>query len=190
MAAATVVFAGLSPPTRGSLERQRPRCPDNRPIPAHAGEPSAPSSAWARKTTRRRAYPRPRGGADGACGRNVAGQGLSPPTRGSRRYSGPGRFVRRPIPAHAGEPIRRGRNATDHWAYPRPRGGARPLLSCSRSRPGLSPPTRGSLPAMSSSGYALGPIPAHAGEPVRKRSGGRLAPAYPRPRGGASPSRG
>ena len=105
------VRCGLSPPTRGSLNRAVCNLYKQRSIPAHAGEPAGWSSIRRCETV----YPRPRGGAASSpahargsipahAGEVVVAcaqleiRGLSPPTRGtdSRRGS---------IPAHAGEPL-------------------------------------------------------------------------------------
>ena len=53
-----------------------------------------------------------------------------------------------------------------------------------RDVPGLSPLTRGNLPAANATFSASGPIPAHAGEPPLQSRLRRLQGAYPRSRGG------
>ncbi len=76
--------AGLSPPTRGSLQRRKDRVQPGRSIPAHAGKPHvyerSARSSWV--------YPRPRGEAWTRRQANNNNLGLSPPTRGSRRRPG------------------------------------------------------------------------------------------------------
>ena len=94
-------IGGLSPPTRGSPSHRAERQHDHGSIPAHAGEPAtgaaSRSSAWV--------YPRPRGGAHDDVLAGLDGQGLSPPTRGSRLRRSQWSAPPRSIPAHAGEPI-------------------------------------------------------------------------------------
>ena len=72
--------AGLSPRTRGSQQVGQRVGLLLGPIPADAGEPSAPRST----RSRMRAYPRGRGGAVEVTRASNALQGLSPRTRGSR----------------------------------------------------------------------------------------------------------
>ena len=92
--------AGLSPRTRGN-----PRCGVSDaacagPIPADAGEPRAPT----RCGTRRRAYPRGRGGTGQVIEPLGAVWGLSPRTRGNQLFFAGERVEGGPIPADAGEP--------------------------------------------------------------------------------------
>ena len=88
------------------------------------------------------------------------------------------------IPAHAGEPTIARRSASANAVYPRPRGGTL-LRRDNRLRGrGLSPPTRGNLTAPARAEERGRSIPAHAGEPLRRRSGRRAGWVYPRPRGG------
>ena len=153
---------GLSPPTRGNLRLPRAKGWLGRSIPAHAGEPRRVGTP----ISRRRVYPRPRGGTALTSPCVVAKCGLSPPTRGNPRL-GQNRAGRpRSIPAHAGEPaprpaIRRrpARSIPAHAGepsadsvrpdvgavYPRPRGGTTLWVRRGRLTAGLSPPTRGNL---------------------------------------------
>ena len=117
---ACVPFSGLSPPTRGSLLSWSSLPPHPRSIPAHAGEPV--SVVW--RSVSMTVYPRPRGGALSDAWTSSEGQGLSPPTRGSRAIV-VGQTIRLgSIPAHAGEPRTAGANRCGNSVYPRPRGGA------------------------------------------------------------------
>ncbi len=110
---------GLSPPTRGNHYRHDFPCGRWRSIPAHAGEPCAPT----RGGRSARVYPRPRGGTPLPYIERVASSGLSPPTRGNHKVAGVrGRLVRS-IPAHAGEPASAPDRITTSSVYPRPRGG-------------------------------------------------------------------
>ena len=173
---------GLSPPTRGSrffvgLHGLRPRS-----IPAHAGEPI---SACGRASPLK-VYPRPRGGARREFVLQLDIEGLSPPTRGSRRLRFSCTQYRGSIPAHAGEPAMPPASDIAPRVYPRPRGGAADMQVMAQANHGLSPPTRGSPPFGEARGTPQGSIPAHAGEPGN-RVGIDTAPGvYPRPRGGAS----
>ena len=152
---------GLSPPTRGNPSSRTTSTSSRRSIPAHAGEP-------VRDAPRRRiraVYPRPRGGTPSL--KSIAYQmpGLSQPTRGNPARRRAVRARVRSIPAHAGEPlIAQGVNGAD-GVYPRPRGGTPPTSSRMTSISGLSPPTRGNLPAALRSAPVYRSIPAHAGEP-------------------------
>ncbi len=71
--------AGLSPPARGSHDRDLGLGSYLRPIPARAGEPPPPTTTPRVST----AYPRPRGGAVKTPGAVRDVRGLSPPARGS-----------------------------------------------------------------------------------------------------------
>ena len=88
-----------------------------------------------------------------------------------------------PIPAHAGQPSRRRRSSRPARAYPRSRGATAILGLPPRCARGLSPLTRGNPGSRGAFVAALGPIPAHAGQPSRpaRRAPGRRA--YPRSRG-------
>ena len=118
----------------------------------------------------------------------MAGQakerGLSPPTRGNRTHGRSRGFMRRSIPAHAGEPLPPLLSRIGRRVYPRPRGGTRidpALVHCVR---GLSPPTRGNQ-GLSPLRRRFGrSIPAHAGEPKGDVEMSQETTVYPRPRGG------
>ena len=69
---------GLSPPTRGILQRVQYAQRHVGSIPAYAGDPLAPL----RQAECRRVYPRLRGGSRPTLAAILAGGGLSPPTRG------------------------------------------------------------------------------------------------------------
>ena len=72
--------------------------------------------------------------------------------------------------------------------YPRPRGGTAISSSVYSRSSGLSPPTRGNHGACHNWGGGHGSIPAHAGEPDRRRWRSRGGWVYPRPRGGTRTS--
>ena len=179
-AAASMSASGLSPPTRGNHNAasyiERPRGS----IPAHAGEPAT----RCHKSFRARVYPRPRGGTFGVIVRMPGRKGLSPPTRGNRRRSSPYDMVMRSIPAHAGEPLASGGTPISRAVYPRPRGGTPPSPRAGREAEGLSPPTRGNPDGDPRPSKPFRSIPAHAGEPTRRKPCAREPRVYPRPRGG------
>ena len=202
------VGGGLSPPVRGSPHQYTTAPPDDRSIPARAGEPPGDAAAKCAAGV----YPRPCGGAMRRTPASVLCTGLSPPVRGSRPAI-PGRVVDPgSIPARAGEPMHKAQGLNISGVYPRPCGGADHLSTLRVDVAGLSPPVRGSRPAVPHSFLAARSIPARAGEPwclatcrsLTKRSIPARAgePAcwswsstwpgvYPRPCGGASsaPSR-
>ena len=70
------------------------------------------------------------------------------------------------------------------WAYPRSRGGTLVSVLTQATYWGLSPLTRGNPRHTSRAAKAVGPIPAHAGEPANWRSPTTSRWAYPRSRGG------
>ena len=120
---------------------------------------------WTASVTEK-VYPRPHGGAQDTPIRNALGEGLSPPTRGSRRYPAATDGGRGSIPAHAGEPARTTPCRQTSRVYPRPRGGAEVAYCFGVPIKGLSPPTRGSLAVQVEGEIGRGSIPAHAGEPL------------------------
>ena len=134
-------------------------------------------------------YPRPRGGArERQLGARDQG-GLSPPTRGSLARIVPTQIDRGSIPAHAGEPGPPLQILSHDMVYPRPRGGAPADPVTLPVAEGLSPPTRGSHHEAEHGPAPRRSIPAHAGEPSRRRTGTRCITVYPRPRGGAMKKR-
>ena len=112
-----------------------------------------------------RVYPRPRGEARPLPERNPTLDGLSPPTRGSRRGAPRRRGLDGSIPAHAGKPFTDWKGVPGYVVYPRPRGEAEQELTLVIFGRGLSPPTRGSPAATATTARAVGSIPAHAGKP-------------------------
>ncbi len=153
---------GLSPRTRGSR-----RCTDRGgrrggSIPAHAGEPRpAPP-----RTSRKRVYPRARGGAWQEGLWQFGDEGLSPRTRGSLIGQAQLAMLRGSIPAHAGEPGFFSAGDGCERVYPRARGGAHPRQTGRARQRGLSPRTRGSLRVLILPSPVRRSIPAHAGEPL------------------------
>ena len=153
------MVGGLSPPTRGSQATPDGPKAAIRSIPAHAGEPGLPKLPDKETGV----YPRPRGGARKGRYDPRAGEGLSPPTRGSQRRIPLLPVSSRSIPAHAGEPTPISGGKAPASVYPRPRGGAGSGRGLGVSDWGLSPPTRGSRDRNGVKGVRRGSIPAHAG---------------------------
>ena len=170
---------GLSPLTRGNLVRSMRDAVMTGPIPAHAGQPApATKRAWPLW-----AYPRSRGAT--AIPRTLiwVDEGLSPLTRGNlgcdaQRFEGFG-----PIPAHAGQPLQGAPIGHPCTAYPRSRGATDIGKRDGCAIWGLSPLTRGNPHRRSHAHAAVGPIPAHAGQPSTTLPVLVLSTAYPRSRG-------
>ena len=135
-------------------------------------------------------YPRPRGGTGLDDNRGNYSVGLSPPTRGNRAACMSAITELGSIPAHAGEPSLSPAAVRDSGVYPRPRGGTLGFKPLSVLEAGLSPPTRGNLHRAAQAPGAGRSIPAHAGEPFRRRTAGASPTVYPRPRGGTQRPRG
>ena len=156
-----VMSVGLSPRTRGSLQRGPSGRRWHGSIPANAGEPRRSCS----RPRGRRVYPRERGGAGARAGKRRRSTGLSPRTRGSRQR----KLLHDPpvgsIPANAGEPPRPATCRPPSGVYPRERGGAGMWSAAA--------------------GAAAGSIPANAGEPQGHPDRPRRPRVYPRERGGA-----
>ena len=110
---------GLSPPTRGNLERQPRLLSEIRSIPAHAGEPAPMRNLHPNLQV----YPRPRGGTYTKQQIALSMEGLSPPTRGNLYQTADSAVNGRSIPAHAGEPLMNFLDKEGIRVYPRPRGG-------------------------------------------------------------------
>ena len=170
---------GLSPLTRGNLADVARPLGGQGPIPAHAGQPYAAR----RGCDLPRAYPRSLGATSAWTTREVAGQGLSPLTRGNRRDVGDQPVEEGPIPAHAGQPRRDPVRRHRARAYPRSRGATATFQALGGPDWGLSPLTRGNLRGRLGRCCVWGPIPAHAGQPCEHLADAVLGRAYPRSRG-------
>ena len=173
---------GLSPLTRGNLALVFFINAMPRPIPAHAGEPWPSSMAAGRAG----AYPRSRGGTCYPTLAEAMDSGLSPLTRGNPNHLFPISVCQGPIPAHAGEPAMWRIYLSRLRAYPRSRGGTVTRIQKMVAVPGLSPLTRGNRRAAKGHSHAVGPIPAHAGEPLDVDTPRIVKRAYPRSRGGTN----
>ncbi len=109
--------------------------------------------------------------------------GLSPRTRGNLAVAVAEAPRHGPIPAHAGQPACSTSAATAPGAYPRARGATSWARRNRLGRQGLSPRTRGNQQIELGLADCLGPIPAHAGQPLGRRSRTPCCRAYPRARG-------
>ncbi len=173
---------GLSPRGRGSQSWMREMPTRRGPIPAWAGQPTPRTST----ASCDRAYPRVGGAADSRRGHARSTGGLSPRGRGSRSRGSHSESDWRPIPAWAGQPLRRTRRSGWSQAYPRVGGAAVGGSSHSPQLPGLSPRGRGSLIADQGEATVGGPIPAWAGQPGGSVTIRLNTEAYPRVGGAAS----
>ena len=90
------------------------------------------------------------------------------------------------IPAHAGEPQFSTVSWTPPWVHPRTRGGATAEAERLITEAGPSPHTRGSRRAADHPRAPVGSIPAHAGEPPKRRLSRSSDRVHPRTRGGAA----
>ncbi len=142
----------------------------------------ATASAWASG----RAHPRSRGAATRRLDIIGSGQGPSPLTRGSPRSRICRESCTGPIPAHAGQPDTGANRTRQKGAHPRSRGAAAPEERLSALAAGPSPLTRGSLRRLHRGLDTLGPIPAHAGQPVVFAVAVGVIGAHPRSRGAAA----
>ncbi len=114
--------------------------------------------------------------------------GLSPLARGNPITQAGGAVAEGPIPARAGEPLARNAHETCGRAYPRSRGGTAPATAGQVGHQGLSPLARGNQSCKGICPFPWGPIPARAGEPICMGVDSRQSWAYPRSRGGTSPT--
>ncbi len=175
-----VLYTGLSPLARGNRHRARRRRTAAGPIPARAGEPNVSPRLRDAIT----AYPRSRGGTEGAKLPGRLAKGLSPLARGNLGHSPARPMDVGPIPARAGEPCVGVRRLAALRAYPRSRGGTRRRLLEGAVMLGLSPLARGNHDFDAGLLADVGPIPARAGEPHRFLRSPCPGWAYPRSRGG------
>ena len=151
---------GSSPRMRGKLGRGETEVVAVRIIPAHAGQTHGLMIADRRSSD----HPR-------ACGANrftgivpVIRIGSSPRMRGKHRWAGCPRWLRRIIPAHAGQTHPHERRRPSISDHPRACGANR--LSCWTSSQGFgsSPRMRGKLEHSITLGHTGRIIPAHAGQ--------------------------
>ena len=174
-----LLHRGLSPLTRGNRQAGDERTWPCGPIPAHAGQPCCRAVG----STPTRAYPRSRGATSISWRPMNPVWGLSPLTRGNLGAGELAAARPGPIPAHAGQPHGAGRYLRARWAYPRSRGATLVQASWRPPARGLSPLTRGNRRIGSGRSPSVGPIPAHAGQPIPQCSHSTPNRAYPRSRG-------
>ncbi|APH54927.1 Hypothetical protein GbCGDNIH9_1629 [Granulibacter bethesdensis] len=154
---------GLSPRTRRNPRSRMPLRSKNRSISAHAEEPASHSARWLAW----RVYLRARGGTRVVENMLEPSQGLSPRTRRNRPSDV---FFARPrgsISAHAEEPRAARTAIATRGVYLRARGGTRLASLRYPSAKGLSPRTRRNPREARCLLMCLGPISAHAEEPMR-----------------------
>ena len=174
--------AGLSPRVRGNLSRGRSAAGRGGTIPACAGEPDGRPSC----DEDDRDYPRVCGGTSHWYVVKRDDGGLSPRVRGNRTCLPPAQAQPGTIPACAGEPADKARQARRSWDYPRVCGGTACASTPSSAAMGLSPRVRGNLPSSQICDTYSGTIPACAGEPRQGRGWGRNHGDYPRVCGGTA----
>ena len=158
-------FVGSIPACAGepfTLPMNRGLCAIVGSIPACAGEPSL--SGLPRR--HQRVYPRVCGGTGRMNGATITDVGLSPRVRGNPLPMAAQHVDSGSIPACAGEPKCRRRDASGCRVYPRVCGGTLDLPFNHTSPPGLSPRVRGNLHRLDRERAVIGSIPACAGEPV------------------------
>jgi len=164
---------------RGNLEPGPGLQRGRGPIPAHAGQPKCAEAQALRKG----AYPRSRGATASVPSPSRRRWGLSPLTRGNQVGAREVGVREGPIPAHAGQPSSARPKVRRRGAYPRSRGATDLPTRQEQALLGLSPLTRGNRKAAPGRGCGLGPIPAHAGQPLVERLSKPPVRAYPRSRG-------
>ena len=155
------VCSGLSPRVRGNLGSSAGIASSTRSIPACAGEPICPTLS----ANRNAVYPRVCGGTRDYAVSIVGFDGLSPRVRGNQgRYGLPvGDFGS--IPACAGEPQKERAYGQAYKVYPRVCGGTTTQYTGISVQDGLSPRVRGNQVGVRGHQFAVGSIPACAGEP-------------------------
>ena len=173
------VVIGSSPPARGTPGRGDRLCAGQRFIPARAGNTGEGND---RRTTVE-VHPRPRGEHSLSSLSMAVSAGSSPPARGTLGGHLSHSFLRRFIPARAGntDPLRR-----SLWpapVHPRPRGEHTLVHDWTMDIDGSSPPARGTLISPSGNARGLRFIPARAGNTWSCRHSPRSSPVHPRPRG-------
>ena len=171
---------GLSPRVRGNPDVTGHSVPDERSIPACAGEPAARPCYPAHQ----RVYPRVCGGTSASPRTTSGARGLSPRVRGNLKQQVTIHCQERSIPACAGEPGFRRPCGPVRGVYPRVCGGTGVAVLHGPLGQGLSPRVRGNQGQPWPARRRARSIPACAGEP-NPDSACWVAPAvYPRVCGG------
>ena len=171
---------GLSPRVRGNQEAVGRRGPQERSIPACAGEPAPPRV----RHLERRVYPRVCGGTVSIWKEAARTNGLSPRVRGNPPLTGTEPITYRSIPACAGEPRSAASCRCTAKVYPRVCGGTFSAGRTRRPSRGLSPRVRGNRRSATSARHSRRSIPACAGEPSMDNSNLQTNQVYPRVCGG------
>ena len=172
----------LSPRVRGNRAGAGREQPDERSIPACAGEPGFDDAL----PLATRVYPRVCGGTCRECHRRRIEEGLSPRVRGNRQGTRGLSREEGSIPACAGEPEMDGFGGAALGVYPRVCGGTVRRPARVAADGGLSPRVRGNQLVGGESGAGIGSIPACAGEPHMLRHRASVATVYPRVCGGTT----
>ena len=171
--------SGSSPPTRGTLLRQRRLGAPVRFIPAYAGNTSSARSPRLCNAV----HPRLRG--EHAKGSRSMPEmpGSSPPTRGTLDQPGQGDLAPRFIPAYAGNTCHALAAARGSPVHPRLRGEHSLAMMGIGFTAGSSPPTRGTLQAIPPEDRPRRFIPAYAGNTISPWPLPGMASVHPRLRG-------
>ena len=151
-----------------------------RSIPAQAGEPVP----WVLHGRRGGVYPRAGGGTQLTWTTHTRGSGLSPRRRGNRDVDPCPCGDQGSIPAQAGEPAALFGGTHEYGVYPRAGGGTETIGRDVFGKQGLSPRRRGNPFPISSRRFAMGSIPAQAGEPSVNMPRCLPIRVYPRAGGG------
>ena len=173
------VFDGSSPPVRGTPGRSGGARRGDRFIPARAGN----TICNYLRVVSPAVHPRPCGEHSVQIGGFFAGDGSSPPVRGTRVAVGRAAHVRRFIPARAGNTLPSSSLSLLESVHPRPCGEHPRSLQRSTAFIGSSPPVRGTLYRPHLRGSDERFIPARAGNtsPIFQRRCARAV--HPRPCG-------
>ncbi len=174
---------GSSPRTRGTHRSARPTIRRSRFIPAHAGNAQEKSLSARRFSV----HPRARGERPTPSPAPSARGGSSPRTRGTLIFQNLAVFLRRFIPAHAGNASSSPPASSSRSVHPRARG-ERAYRWFLRTRfSGSSPRTRGTPVAAQFKAGGRRFIPAHAGNAKPRSSKSRRRAVHPRARGERMP---
>ena len=170
----------LSPRVRGNPLEGGVAVQDDGSIPACAGEPDLRREI----AVGVRVYPRVCGGTHSPRPPALPRRGLSPRVRGNPLMHGQTPACERSIPACAGEPPTRLRQAVAMAVYPRVCGGTAVRQRSDPDAQGLSPRVRGNPQLSVLLVLLLRSIPACAGQPSLRWSNTLSAQVYPRVCGG------
>ena len=170
---------GLSPRARGHRRISMFGDVAKRTIPAGAGSPADLAALRIAETD----YPRGRGVTDSSGATASLGSGLSPRARGHPFYERREDRLEGTIPAGAGSPLDTSCLGHLERDYPRGRGVTRDRALWTGRCRGLSPRARGHRRPAANRRQKSRTIPAGAGSPSERTTGGRSFGDYPRGRG-------